>query len=541
MKLVRTLVALLCSVAILSSCSPNGSSTVSSDIPSGNVSSTGLPEEITIRNPLVDHEELGNFYGDPEIRYFEGKYWIYSTTSMANRKQTNMDVFYSEDLQTWTRKKDIIKMSDFPQTTGCIWAPSVIKRGEYYYLSFSINDIQTDSTTAGLMMARSKNPDGPFEKYFDGPLIGRYIYGAQPIDANFFEDDDGTLYFYYGGHANCNVGILNDTMDGFIPFETILETDTQKQKDEKTFKSMTKSGNMGAYVEGSFMVKRNGKYYLMWSVGSYVNATYGVEYGIGDSPLGPFTYQSKILQTDMNIASGPGHHSCIYIEEYDRWLMCYHRRNPDAKQGTDRRLCIDIMEFDENGNILPIVMTNGFTIDKNGGYKLFTEAPDVSTPDASTPDASTPDTSVEPGEKGYIEKNATASASFTKLSGMLAKLNDGIDSGDNRWTEHTNTADSCAWIEYKFDGDIKTDKIEIKWFDDASELITPTAIKIEYLDNGTLKEVEYKGDYAFTGNVYNVYGFTEITTDTIRITPTRAEGTNKYVGINEWKVYGTVE
>ncbi len=623
------------------------------------------PTAVTINNPIVDHEALGDFYGDPEINYFEGKYWIYSTTSQADRKQTNMDVLWSEDLSTWTRIEDIIQMEDFPQTTGCIWAPSVIKRGEYYYLSFSINDIQWDSTVAGLMMARSKTPYGPFEKYFEGPLIGRYVYGAQPIDGNFFEDDDGTLYFYYGGHANCNVGIFNDTMDGFIPFEEYLDTDTQKQKDEKTFKSMTKSGNMGHYVEGSYVIKRDGKYYLMWSVGSYVDSTYGVEYGIGDSPLGPFEFQSKILQTDLRIASGPGHHSAMYLEEYDTWIMVYHRRFPDASSGTDRRICIDEMKFDEDGKILPIVMTDSWVLggenegnglvniarNENASYSASTSAAghapekafdgiasnacrwsqtgsapagqwlqvdfgqsesynavyiafeaigagkfiyqksddginwtDITgTEELTTAEKHTvcneaaryfdtqtsryfrvyfPEGSawlsvyelevyladgeiIPPPEEptvegGYIEAIAFPSASFTKLSGMLEKLHDGIDGSANRWTEHTNPAETCAWVQYDFDSDVKITGVEIKWFQDGAELFAPTDLKIYYLSEGELIEVTPIGDYTFTANAYNTYEFEEITTTSIRIVPTRAEGAKKYVGINEWKVKGEI-
>jgi hypothetical protein len=45
------------------------------------------------------------------------------------------------------------------------------------------------------------------------------------------------------------------------------------------------------FVEGPFMVKRRGLYYLMWSEGAWGGHTYCAAYGIGTSPWGPFERQ----------------------------------------------------------------------------------------------------------------------------------------------------------------------------------------------------------------------------------------------------------
>ena len=50
------------------------------------------------------------------------------------------------------------------------------------------------------------------------------------------------------------------------------------------------------YVEGPFMLKRNGKYYFMWSEGGWTGPDYCVAYAIADSPFGPFKREAKILQ-----------------------------------------------------------------------------------------------------------------------------------------------------------------------------------------------------------------------------------------------------
>lgn len=59
------------------------------------------------------------------------------------------------------------------------------------------------------------------------------------------------------------------------------------------------------------MLKRNGKYYFMWSEGGWTGPDYCVAYAIADSPFGPFKREAKILQRDPNIGTGAGHHSVV--------------------------------------------------------------------------------------------------------------------------------------------------------------------------------------------------------------------------------------
>lgn len=65
------------------------------------------------------------------------------------------------------------------------------------------------------------------------------------------------------------------------------------------------------YVEGPFMLKRNGKYYFMWSEGGWGSPDYRVAYAIADSPFGPFHREGIILQQDADVATGAGHHSVV--------------------------------------------------------------------------------------------------------------------------------------------------------------------------------------------------------------------------------------
>jgi len=109
------------------------------------------------------------------------------------------------------------------------------------------------------------------------------------------------------------------------------------------------------------MMKRGDKYYFMWSAGNWSNGTYRVNTCIADNPCGPFEEASTILSTgDSAIANGPGHNGFFYLPEKDQYLMVYHRHNPGVKDGNARFLCIDRMDLDDKGNIIPVVMTEGW-------------------------------------------------------------------------------------------------------------------------------------------------------------------------------------
>jgi hypothetical protein len=64
------------------------------------------------------------------------------------------------------------------------------------------------------------------------------------------------------------------------------------------------------------------------------------------------------LQQDPKIATGAGHHSIIHVPGTDEYYAVYHRRPLGETDGNSRVTCIDRMEFDKEGRILPIKITN---------------------------------------------------------------------------------------------------------------------------------------------------------------------------------------
>ncbi|SOE20920.1 Glycosyl hydrolases family 43 [Spirosomataceae bacterium TFI 002] len=306
------------------------------------------PKSATSLNPIDP-----GWYADPEGVVFGNEYWIYPTYSAAYGDQLFFDAFSSKDLKSWQKHERILDNAAIKWARQAMWAPSAIEKNGKYYLFFGANDIQRPGRKSydpnndinhygGIGVAIADKPGGPFKDYLGKPLISKFHNDAQPIDQFVFKDTDGTHYIFYGGWRHCNIGILNDEFTGFKPWEN-----------GELFKEITPEG----YVEGPFMFIRKGKYYLMWSEGSWGKDTYKVAYSIAGKATGPFKRMGTILESDLEIATGAGHNSVIQIPNTDEWVMVYHRR-PIPNEGRDHRVtCLDKMEFNADGTIKPIKMT----------------------------------------------------------------------------------------------------------------------------------------------------------------------------------------
>ena len=327
----------------------------------GGVAAAGAAE-----NPIV-----AGWYADPEIRRFGGEYWIYPTVSLAPADapqpklsarqramrarpnirpafltQTWMDAFSSRDGRHWVKHPRVLSVEGVSWAAYALWAPSVIAANGRYYMFFGANDVHAGEV-GGIGVAVADRPAGPFRDLLGRPLIGTIENGAQPIDQMAFRDSveeggDGALYLYYGGWGHLNVVRLAPDLRRLLPFA-----------DGSTFKEITPPG----YVEGSFMLKRGGTYYLMWSEGEWTGPGYRVAYATGPGPLGPFTKRGTILQGNETVARGAGHHSVVRGPGKDEWWIAYHRRPLGETAGDHRVLAVDRLVFEADGSVRPVVMT----------------------------------------------------------------------------------------------------------------------------------------------------------------------------------------
>ena len=288
-------------------------------------------------NPVFE-----GWYADPEGAVFNDEYWVYPTYSADYGEQLHFDAFSSKDLVNWTKHENVLTNKEVTWAWQAMWAPSVVENNGKYYFFFGANDIQSNSQYGGIGVAVADSPAGPFKDLLGKPLIDKIVNGAQPIDQFAYRDSDGQWYLIYGGWAHCNIVKLADDFKSLLSFP-----------DGTMFKETTPDN----YVEGPFMLKRNGKYYFMWSEGGWGGPDYCVAYAIGDTPFGPWKRIGKILEQDPEVATGAGHHSVIKGKGKDEYYIVYHRR-PLGDNGRDHRVtCIDQLQFGKDGKILPVKMT----------------------------------------------------------------------------------------------------------------------------------------------------------------------------------------
>ncbi len=314
----------------------------------------------------ITAEERGNavldgFYADPNIACFNGKYYIYPTTDGGSGWDAPyFKCFSSDDLVSWTDEGVILDLKDVSWSNGKNgWAPTIAEKNGKYYFYYSAAPLGNGAKN--LAVAVSESPTGPFED--KGVIVEGGSLSGQMIDSAVFTDDDGQSYLYWGNGSMYGAKLSEDMLS--------VEKDTIKKLNPSNFR------------EGSFMIKRDGKYYMMWSDDDTGNPNYRVYYGIMDSPLGTISGSTLILQrdnADSKLIKGTGHHSVINIPGTDEWYICYHRFNTalygnqetqSSAAGNHREVCIDKMEFDENGNIKRVVPTvKGITEPVYAGYPV---------------------------------------------------------------------------------------------------------------------------------------------------------------------------
>ena len=305
-----------------------------------------------IGNPIID-----GWYADPQIRRYDDKYWLFPTYSGSYSGQPFFDVFSSSDLSNWTKHDKALKADDISWAHSALWAPDAHEKDGKYYLFFSANDTFPvggsrtgtvvravgDPKYGGIGVAVSDKPEGPYRDLIGKPLVDQFWNGAQPIDQYVFEYK-GEWYMLYGGWGRCNLVKLAPDFKSLLPLE-----------DGKMWRDMTPPD----YVEGSVMFERRGRWYFMYSGGSWGKDNYRINYCVGDSPFGPFEFKGTVLSSQKPIATGAGHNSVICVPGTDTWYICYHRRPIPNRSPKHRVTCLDRMYFDENGDIKPVVMTKG--------------------------------------------------------------------------------------------------------------------------------------------------------------------------------------
>ncbi|MET8150873.1 family 43 glycosylhydrolase [Actinoplanes sp. NPDC049668] len=279
------------------------------------------------RSPVIK-----GLYADPNIAYLNGRYYLYPTTDGYNGwSGTRFKAFSSTDLTSWTDHGTILDVGpSVSWASSRAWAPTIAARNGRYYFYFCAD------TNIGVATATS--PAGPFTDALGRPLVAAGFRSGQMIDPHVFTDDSGQSYLYWGNGYAYAVP-LNADMTSFDA-------------------TQVRQFSLPNFREGLFMIKRNGVYYLSYSVDDTGSENYHVEYATGTSPLGPWTHRGTILSKNLSLGiKGPGHHSIVQAPGSDTWHIAYHRFAIPAGNGTNREVTIDPLRFNADGTIAPVTPT----------------------------------------------------------------------------------------------------------------------------------------------------------------------------------------
>ena len=298
-----------------------------------------MPEEnLTYTgNPLIPDYPAA----DPTMVMFGDRYYIYPT--FGGIPETGFGVWSSANLKDWTNEGMILKFSELGWAKKDAWAPDIVERNGRYYFYFSAD--------SAIGVAVSDSPTGPFTDPLGKPLIP-FEEDMSTIDPRVFIDDDGCTYLYWGAtfYGKMFMQELNEDMISF------------KGEKQVVFDYPT---DEYYHCEGSYVFKRKGLYYYLWSEyiwcdspGLHEDHSYRVNYAVSDKPEGPFKKDISripILSTDMELKYiGPGHNSVLHLPGTDEYYIVYHQHQGDA---AFRHANIDRMRFGENGAIYTIRMT----------------------------------------------------------------------------------------------------------------------------------------------------------------------------------------
>jgi beta-xylosidase len=217
-----------------------------------------------------------------------------------------------------------------------VWAPSVVKGRDgrfYMYVAVGSEIWGGVSNTPLGPWKNLKNDQSPIVKSTDYPSVHN-------IDPDCFIDDDGNAYLYWGsGYKWINGHCMA----------------VKLKADMVTFDGAPIEVTTPHFFEAAHMVKRNNIYYLMFSEGKAIDASYQVGYAKGATPLGPFKEDGHlvILKTSADSTIiGPGHNT-TFTNKGQMYIL-YHKILPQKKAYVLRQLCLDSLNFDQNNNINPV-------------------------------------------------------------------------------------------------------------------------------------------------------------------------------------------
>ena len=258
---------------------------------------------------------------DPAIVMFKNEYFLFASKSGG--------YWHSTDLINW----DLITSAELPLED---YAPAIVVIGDTMYF-----------------MASGQAPITIFKT--SDPRSGKWkvANAAFPIgmtDPDLFLDDNGRLYFYYG--CSNSEPIRGVELDPLTLNPRGNPVELLNSKKEKY--GWEQSGDYNElpdrpWVEGAWMTKHDGKYYLQYAVPGTQFKSYCDGLYISDNPLGPFkvALNNPFSYKPSGFIAGAGHSGTFSDKYGNYWHIS--TMTISVKHMFERRLGLFPVFFDTDG------------------------------------------------------------------------------------------------------------------------------------------------------------------------------------------------
>ena len=290
---------------------------------------------------------------DPACVKFKGEYYLFVTRSFG--------YWHSKDLLSWNF---IHPQSWYLESSN---APAV----------WSYKD--------SILIAMGNPSEWQCVIYNDDPKKGTWkgIPSLIPFDVHdpaLFVDDDNRVYLYVGSSNAFPIkGVELDPTNYFLPIGEVKDLLTLHPKEHgwERFGENHSDSSIAGYIEGAWMNKYNGVYYLQYAAPGTEWNVYGEGVYTSLSPLGPFKYEeySPFSYKPGGFITGAGHGSTVKDINGKYWHFATMVIGINYK--FERRIGMFPSGFDNDGELYtntsygdyPQYMTSS---DKNNPNNLFT-------------------------------------------------------------------------------------------------------------------------------------------------------------------------
>ncbi len=281
--------------------------------------------------PIPNFAEQGKHRAtaDPCIVLFRGDYYLFSTNQHG--------YWWSSDMLHWNFVPRLF-LKPGVQSYDDLCAPAAWVMDDKLYLIGS-----TYTKEFPIWVTSNPKTDDWTE------AVDKFQAGAW--DPAFFLDDDGRLYLYHGSSNEYPIygwEIDRKTLQPIGEHKELIHLDPQIHGWER-FGEYHDNTFLKPFIEGSWMTKHGGKYYLQYGAPGTEFSGYGDGVYVGTNPLGPFTYQeyNPFSFRPGGFARGAGH-GATYQDKYGNW---WHVSTIviAVKNNFERRIGIWPASFDKEG------------------------------------------------------------------------------------------------------------------------------------------------------------------------------------------------